>query len=154
MDSYHLSKLDWDSMNELGQLAGIPNPIDSIAPTTKAAFTRAYNKGRHLLPYDTGDGMKKTRRGGGASGGDEADGEGIEGSNHSFLISFPAPYHFCLGCCSLVDMFEQSEEATEEDTQQEDETTAASGFLKKSSSTGTCISSVGCVSHHQETCIA
>jgi hypothetical protein len=80
MDVYKLGKIDWDSINELSQLTGSTNPIDKIASTTKAAFTRAYNKGRHLMPYNAGDTSKKARRGaGGAGAGGDDDIDGVDG---------------------------------------------------------------------------
>lgn len=50
MDSYYLTKDDWDAIQELGV-----GPMDmestKIDSQTKSAFTREYNKAPHPLPY-------------------------------------------------------------------------------------------------------
>ena len=52
MDSYFLTKDDWDAIVELGvgpmNMEGLPKKIES---STKAAFTRLYNQQSHPLPF-------------------------------------------------------------------------------------------------------
>ncbi len=57
-------------------MEGVKNPVDDIASTTKSAFTRAYNKCGHLLPYDTAGGTKKSKKGAGSAADEEATLEG------------------------------------------------------------------------------
>ncbi|KAG8720285.1 hypothetical protein FRC08_000645 [Ceratobasidium sp. 394] len=52
MDSYYLSKDDWDSVVELG--VGVNNGdelVKKIPGPVKAAFTRKYNSGDHPIPF-------------------------------------------------------------------------------------------------------
>ncbi|XP_051134317.1 replication factor C subunit 1 isoform X2 [Andrographis paniculata] len=45
MDLYSISMEDFDTMMDISKFKGHPNPLDGIPPATKAALTRAYNKG-------------------------------------------------------------------------------------------------------------
>lgn len=56
--SYSLSKEDMDSVLELTQWAGDPDPMKKVDPKTKAALTRAYNKASFALPYATDNEVK------------------------------------------------------------------------------------------------
>ncbi|KAF9206942.1 hypothetical protein BGZ49_001536 [Haplosporangium sp. Z 27] len=52
MDSYYLSKEDWDSVLELGIGRNDGKKVmDSIPSTTKSAFTRKYNSEAHPQPF-------------------------------------------------------------------------------------------------------
>jgi len=50
MDSYYLTKDDWDAILELG-VGPMEMEHTKIDPGTKSAFTREYNKVSHPLPY-------------------------------------------------------------------------------------------------------
>ncbi len=50
MDSYYLTKDDWDAILELG-VGPMEMEHTKIEPQTKSAFTREYNKASHPLPY-------------------------------------------------------------------------------------------------------
>lgn len=50
MDSYYLTKDDWDAMLELG-VGPLEMEDKAIDTQTRAAFTRAYNMASHPLPY-------------------------------------------------------------------------------------------------------
>lgn len=50
MDSYYLTKDDWDAMIELG-VGPLEMEDKAIDTQTRAAFTRAYNVASHPLPY-------------------------------------------------------------------------------------------------------
>ena len=50
MDSYFLTKDDWDAMLELG-VGPLEMEDKAIDTQTRAAFTRAYNVASHPLPY-------------------------------------------------------------------------------------------------------
>lgn len=62
LDHYHLSRDDWTSINELCQLSGHADPMKSIETKVKTAFTRAYNKGTHIMNYAEDVGGKKKKR--------------------------------------------------------------------------------------------
>ncbi|KAJ8336026.1 hypothetical protein SKAU_G00393690 [Synaphobranchus kaupii] len=67
MDDYDLIKEDVDSIMEISTWAGRPEPYSKLDPKVKAAFTRAYNKESHLMPYSL-QVVKKGKRGGGRAG--------------------------------------------------------------------------------------
>ncbi len=50
MDSYYLTKDDWDAILELG-VGPMEMEQTKIESQTKSAFTREYNKASHPLPY-------------------------------------------------------------------------------------------------------
>ena len=41
---YHLTRDDWEHINELAQLKGMEDPLKNVPGKVKSAFTRAYNK--------------------------------------------------------------------------------------------------------------
>ena len=51
MDTYHLTRDDWDSINEICQLKGQKELTKDIDTKTKSAFTREYKKSAHVMPY-------------------------------------------------------------------------------------------------------
>nr|XP_002119665.2 replication factor C subunit 1-like [Ciona intestinalis] len=51
LDDYDLTREDFDSIMEIGQFQGKPNPLSSVDSKVKAAFTRLYNKESHMIPY-------------------------------------------------------------------------------------------------------
>lgn len=62
MDDYDIIKEDYDNMMEFTKW---PNTVDyskTLSSSTKAAFTRAYNKESHMTPYSTGILSKKHNR--------------------------------------------------------------------------------------------
>ncbi|EGD83360.1 hypothetical protein PTSG_03969 [Salpingoeca rosetta] len=88
MNAYNLTRADWDSLHELSQLSGLPDPTKRLDTKTKTAFTRAYNSSAHMLPYaeeaaskrkkkqkapDTEEMFKMEEDEGGSNDGDEDD---------------------------------------------------------------------------------
>ncbi|KAI8601099.1 chromosome transmission fidelity factor [Dissophora ornata] len=72
MDSYYLSKEDWDSVLELGIGRNDGKKVmDSIPSTTKSAFTRKYNSESHPQPYLKATVVTKGRGSSGVGAGDE-----------------------------------------------------------------------------------
>ncbi|KAG0047119.1 hypothetical protein BGZ83_007755 [Gryganskiella cystojenkinii] len=70
MDSYYLSKEDWDTILELGIGRNDGAKVmDNIPSQTKSAFTRKYNSSTHPQPFLKADSTPKTARGAGGSGG-------------------------------------------------------------------------------------
>ncbi|XP_078255949.1 replication factor C subunit 1 isoform X2 [Rhinoraja longicauda] len=51
MDAYYLMKEDVDCIMEISSWGGRPDPFSKLDPKVKAAFTRTYNKERHMTPY-------------------------------------------------------------------------------------------------------
>uniref|UniRef100_K7FN75 Replication factor C subunit 1 n=1 Tax=Pelodiscus sinensis TaxID=13735 RepID=K7FN75_PELSI len=51
MDSYCLMREDVENIMEISSWGGKPTPFSKLDPKVKAAFTRAYNKEAHLIPY-------------------------------------------------------------------------------------------------------
>uniref|UniRef100_A0A8C2C7Y1 Replication factor C subunit 1 n=1 Tax=Cyprinus carpio TaxID=7962 RepID=A0A8C2C7Y1_CYPCA len=62
MDDYDLIKEDVDNMMEISTWGGQPDPYSKLDSKVKAAFTRAYNKESHLMPYSL-QVVKKSRKG-------------------------------------------------------------------------------------------
>ncbi|XP_060772501.1 replication factor C subunit 1 [Neoarius graeffei] len=62
MDDYDIIKEDFDSIMEISTWGGQPDPYSKLDSKVKAAFTRAYNKESHLMPYSLQI-VKKGRRG-------------------------------------------------------------------------------------------
>lgn len=63
MDDYFLTKEDYESLLELGLGENDRETIDSqIAPATKSAFTRQYNKISHPIAFMTSDASTATRK--------------------------------------------------------------------------------------------
>eukprot|EP01147_Barroeca_monosierra_P001316 gene1316-3_t len=67
MNSYNLTREDWDSLHDLSQLRGMPDPLKRIDSKTKSAFTRTYNASAHLLPFAQVASSKQKRSPGSAS---------------------------------------------------------------------------------------
>ncbi|KAJ8020368.1 Replication factor C subunit 1 [Holothuria leucospilota] len=64
LNSYDLTREDFDNILELTQYSGFKEPMKSVPPKVKAAFTRAFNKSSHLNPYGIDIGTKpKSRKG-------------------------------------------------------------------------------------------
>jgi len=61
MNSYNLTREDWESFIDIGKWDTQKDIAASIPSKVKAAFTRAYNKEVHLTPYATGTIAKKKR---------------------------------------------------------------------------------------------
>lgn len=76
MDQYNLTRDDWDEINELCQLKGQKDPTALLDSKAKAAFTRAYNKGTHVMPYAEEQKLKKKKASASAKSGD-ADVDGL-----------------------------------------------------------------------------
>ncbi|TKC39839.1 hypothetical protein EI555_008140, partial [Monodon monoceros] len=51
MDAYYLMKEDFENIMEISSWGDRPSPFSKLDPKVKAAFTRAYNKEVHLIPY-------------------------------------------------------------------------------------------------------
>ncbi|KAB0393657.1 hypothetical protein E2I00_003483, partial [Balaenoptera physalus] len=51
MDTYYLMKEDFENIMEISSWGDRPSPFSKLDPKVKAAFTRAYNKEVHLIPY-------------------------------------------------------------------------------------------------------
>ncbi|XP_052402141.1 replication factor C subunit 1 isoform X2 [Carassius gibelio] len=62
MDDYDIIKDDVDNMMEISMWGGQPDPYSKLDSKVKAAFTRAYNKESHLMPYSL-QVVKKSRKG-------------------------------------------------------------------------------------------
>ncbi|XP_056265481.1 replication factor C subunit 1 [Pseudoliparis swirei] len=78
LDNYQLIREDVDSMMEVSVWGGQADPYSKLDPKVKAAFTRAYNRKVHLMPYSL-QVVKKGRRGGGGGGGEsELGGEDVD----------------------------------------------------------------------------
>ncbi|KAL5014468.1 hypothetical protein ScPMuIL_008738 [Solemya velum] len=77
MDEYDIIKEDFDNILEVTKWPNSKDPMSSLTPSTKAAFTRSYNKEVHLTPYSTGVAVKK-RRGAAAVVDEEMMGDGEE----------------------------------------------------------------------------
>jgi len=75
MDQYHLTRDDWDEINELCQLKGQRDPTAALDSKAKGAFTRAYNKGTHIMPYAEEQKLKKKKST--SSGIGDADVDGL-----------------------------------------------------------------------------
>ncbi|XP_076082907.1 replication factor C subunit 1-like [Mytilus galloprovincialis] len=75
MDDYDIIKEDFDNIMEVSKWPNSKDPMSKLAPKTKAAFTRTYNKEVHMTPYATGVVMKKKRGGGAAATEDDMYGE-------------------------------------------------------------------------------
>ncbi|GAA5926210.1 replication factor C subunit 1 [Sporobolomyces koalae] len=76
MDTYYLSKEDWDAIIELGIGEGFTQDevLKAIPTATKSAFTRKYNASDHPIPFYKSDGGKaKAKKLG--SGGEVPDNE-------------------------------------------------------------------------------
>ncbi|XP_046396184.1 replication factor C subunit 1 isoform X2 [Ischnura elegans] len=82
MQGYSLLREDLDSIMELTNFPGRPDPMALVSSKVKAAFTRAYNKEGIMTPYAVTMAVKKKRGGGGSSEdyyGEEGEGEeGLE----------------------------------------------------------------------------
>ena len=80
MDSYYLSKEDWDTILELGIGRNDGQKVlDNIPTATKSAFTRTYNKNAHPQPFlKATAGPKITTRGSGGGGGGEETPDNLE----------------------------------------------------------------------------
>ncbi|CAC5383730.1 RFC1 [Mytilus coruscus] len=74
MDDYDIIKEDFDNIIEVSKWPNSIDPMSKLAPKTKAAFTRTYNKEVHMTPYATGVVMKK-KRGGATATEDDMYGE-------------------------------------------------------------------------------
>uniref|UniRef100_A0A8C2FZY0 Replication factor C subunit 1 n=1 Tax=Cyprinus carpio TaxID=7962 RepID=A0A8C2FZY0_CYPCA len=62
MDDYDIIKEDVDNIMEISMWGGQPDPYSKLDSKVKAAFTRAYNKESHLMPYSL-QVVKKSRKG-------------------------------------------------------------------------------------------
>ncbi|XP_067297806.1 replication factor C subunit 1 [Pseudorasbora parva] len=62
MDDYDIIKEDVDNIMEISTWGGQPDPYSKLDSKVKAAFTRAYNKESHLMPYSL-QVVKKSRKG-------------------------------------------------------------------------------------------
>ncbi|GJJ70064.1 replication factor C subunit 1 [Entomortierella parvispora] len=72
MDSYYLSKEDWDTILELGIGRNDGQKVlDNIPTATKSAFTRMYNKNAHPQPFLKATAGPKVSRGSGGGGAEE-----------------------------------------------------------------------------------
>ena len=87
MDSYFLTKDDWDAMLELG-LGPMDESQAKLETKTKATFTRLYNQRSHPLPFIKASNIVASKSGGGRAKPDleeaidESDGgEEITGEN-------------------------------------------------------------------------
>lgn len=77
MDTYSLSRDDWDSLNELCQMKDQRDPTKSIETKVKSAFTREYNKKTHAMPYAQDAKLKKTKRAASTGVGADEDLDGL-----------------------------------------------------------------------------
>ncbi|XP_071804350.1 replication factor C subunit 1-like isoform X2 [Asterias amurensis] len=75
LNSYDLTREDFDTVLEVSQFEGRTKPMAAVPPKVKAAFTRAFNKEGHMMPYAFGDVGKKRK---GAVAMEDGDGYGDE----------------------------------------------------------------------------
>ncbi|XP_022092745.1 replication factor C subunit 1-like isoform X2 [Acanthaster planci] len=61
LNSYDLTREDFDTVLEVSQFEGKKNPMAGVPSKVKAAFTRAFNKEGHMVPYAYGDISKKRK---------------------------------------------------------------------------------------------
>lgn len=61
LDAYDLLREDFDSILDLGQYPGRPQPMSEVESKVKSAFTRAFNKETHKTPYALQTVAKKTK---------------------------------------------------------------------------------------------
>ncbi|XP_071451622.1 replication factor C subunit 1 [Hetaerina americana] len=81
MQGYSLLREDLDSIMELTNFPGRPDPMSQVSSKVKAAFTRAYNKEGIMTPYSVTMTVKKKRGAGGSSEdffGEEDEDDGFE----------------------------------------------------------------------------
>ena len=71
LDEYHLTRDDWDSINDLCQMKGDADPTKDIQSKVKSAFTRSYNAASHAMPYVQDVAAKKKKKGRAGSTTDE-----------------------------------------------------------------------------------
>lgn len=69
---YHLTRDDWDSINDLCQLKGESDPTKDIQTKVKSSFTRAYNATNHAMPYAEEIAAKKKKKRGASASDDTA----------------------------------------------------------------------------------
>ncbi|XP_066912084.1 replication factor C subunit 1-like [Clytia hemisphaerica] len=70
MESYNLTREDWDSVMEIGKWGNEPDITSKIPTKVKSAFTRLYNKETHKNPYASTQPAKKAKSTTAASDGD------------------------------------------------------------------------------------
>eukprot|EP00041_Stephanoeca_diplocostata_P016684 m.329595 g.329595 ORF g.329595 m.329595 type:complete len:984 (+) comp20449_c0_seq2:60-3011(+) len=75
LDTYHLTREDWDSINDLCQLKSMASLTAGIDSKVKASFTREYNRGAHALPYSTDTKGSKQKKGRAASTSEDGSGD-------------------------------------------------------------------------------
>ncbi|XP_038051996.1 replication factor C subunit 1-like isoform X1 [Patiria miniata] len=79
LNSYDLTREDFDTVLEVSQFEGRKKPMAGVPPKVKGAFTRAFNKEGHMVPYAYGD-ISKKGKGAMATDAMEGYGEGEEGA--------------------------------------------------------------------------
>ncbi|XP_039255463.2 replication factor C subunit 1-like [Styela clava] len=63
LDAYDLLREDFDSIVEIGQFPGKPQPMSKVDTKVKSAFTRTFNKENHKTPYAVQSAPKKGKKG-------------------------------------------------------------------------------------------
>lgn len=78
LENYSLTKEDMDSIFELTQWPGKPDPLKNVGSKVKAALTRSYNKSNIMTPYSTNSKEKPKNKRKATENDDESEDSGKE----------------------------------------------------------------------------